>query len=81
VSDTVLEALRDAVGRVAPEADLDAIDPDGDLREQLDIDSMDFLRIVQALHEILGVDVPELEYGRLDTLAHARAYLEERRQG
>jgi acyl carrier protein len=81
VTDAVLEALRAAVGRVAPGADLDAIDADADLREQLDIDSIDFLRVVQGLHEILGVDVPEADYGRLDTLARSRAYLAERLAG
>jgi acyl carrier protein len=51
---TVLDTLCD----IAPEADLGALPPDKDLREELDIDSMDFLNFVIALHEKRGVDIP-----------------------
>ncbi len=54
---TVLNTL----GDIAPEADLAALPPDKDLREELDIDSMDFLNFVIALHEKLGVDIPEAD--------------------
>jgi acyl carrier protein len=67
----VLEALR----RVAPEADPSAIAADADVREVLDIDSMDFLKVVVALHERLGVDVPEKDYARLFTIDGAVRYL------
>ena len=68
---TVLEAL----GDIAPEADLAALPPEKDLREQLDIDSMDFLNFVIALHEKLGVDIPEADYPQLITLDGAVGYL------
>jgi acyl carrier protein len=51
---TVLDTLSD----IAPEADLGALPPDKDLTGQLDIDSMDFLNFVIALHEKRGVDIP-----------------------
>ncbi len=56
------------LGEVAPEADLSSLKPDVNFREQLDIDSMDFLNFVIALHESLLVDIPEAEYPKLATL-------------
>jgi acyl carrier protein len=71
IRDAVLQAL----GRVAPEADLAQVDPAIPLREQFDIDSMDFLNFVVALHKGLGVDVPERDYSKLATLDGCVAYL------
>lgn len=67
----VLGVLRD----IAPEAALDQIDPTTDLREQLDIDSMDMLNWVVGIHEQLGVDIPEADYPQLATLNGCIAYL------
>ncbi|HVP29828.1 MAG TPA: acyl carrier protein [Myxococcota bacterium] len=71
--------LRDAafavLREIAPEADLPALDPNADLREALDLDSMDFLHFMVGLHEATGVDVPESDYARLSTLAGCVAYL------
>jgi acyl carrier protein len=64
------------LGNIAPEADLDALDPKADLREELDIDSMDFLNLITAIHNRLGVNVPEIDYAKLTTLAGAIGYLE-----
>jgi acyl carrier protein len=73
-------ALRDAVlaelGRLAPEAELSTLAPDARIREELDIDSFDFARLVAALSERLGVDVPEVDYRHLETLAGCLDYLE-----
>jgi acyl carrier protein len=73
--DAVLQGLH----QVAPEADLDALAPEAELREELDLDSMDFLNFVQALHELTGVDVPEHDYPRLLTAASCATYLDQRR--
>jgi acyl carrier protein len=67
--------LRDELGNIAPEADLKTIDPRADLREALDIDSMDFLNFVTAIHHRLGLDIPELDYPKLGTLGGALNYL------
>ena len=64
IKDAVLLALAE----IAPETDPSAVVADVDLREQLDIDSMDFLNFVIALHEKLGVDIPERDYPKLGTL-------------
>lgn len=68
---TVLRSL----ARIAPEADLDALDPTVEFRDQLDIDSFDFLTFIIALHEATGVDIPEADYQQLATLDDAISYL------
>ncbi len=69
-----LEELRN----IAPEADLAKLDPSADLREALDIDSMDFLNLMIAIHRRLGVDIPELDYPKLASLDSALRYLRDR---
>jgi acyl carrier protein len=56
------------LGGIAPEADLTRLKPDVSFRDQLDIDSMDFLNFVIALDEELGVRIPESDYPKLSTL-------------
>jgi acyl carrier protein len=73
--DQVRAAILRALGDIAPEADLDRLDPRRDLREQLDLDSMDVLNLATALHEALGVDVPEADYAAIATLDGAVDYL------
>ncbi len=67
--------LIETLGGIAPEADLSRLDPKADLREELDIDSLDFLNAVIALHERLKIDIPERDYRRLSTLGGAIEYL------
>jgi acyl carrier protein len=71
----IRKAILEELGNIAPEADLAAVDPAADLREALDIDSMDFLNFVIALHRRLAVDVPEIDYPKLVTLDGAMTYL------
>jgi acyl carrier protein len=73
---TITHVVLRALGRIAPEADLGALNPSADIREQLDIDSVDFLNFVLAVHEELGIDVPEADYGKLRTLESCIAYLD-----
>jgi acyl carrier protein len=70
--------VQEELGNIAPEMDIGAIDPSADLREALDIDSMDFLTFITAIHRRLGVNVPEIDYPKLTTLDGAVAYLEAR---
>ncbi len=67
----VIEELSD----VAPDADLSRLEPDADLREALDIDSMDHLNFVTALCRRLQIAIPEVDYPKLTTLNGAVAYL------
>jgi acyl carrier protein len=71
----VRQAFIEALGQIAPEGDFERLQPDRPLRDQLDIDSYDFLQLMIALHERLGVDVPEADYQRLGTLQGALDYL------
>lgn len=48
--------------RIAPEAELAGVDPGAALQEALDLDSMDLLNLVTALHDETGIDVPERDY-------------------
>ena len=68
---TVLNAL----ASVVPELDEAHLAPEKNFREQLDIDSMDFLNFVIAVHRRLAVDIPELDYPKLITFDGAMAYL------
>ncbi len=71
--------LRDRIllvlGNIAPEADLSKLDSNARIRDQLDIDSMDFLNFVIGLHEQLQVDIPERDYGSMVSLNGCVRYL------
>jgi acyl carrier protein len=78
VSDEEIRALvMRELGNIAPEASSE-IDPDADLREQVDLDSMDILNLMIAIHEATGVDIPEGDYPKLATLNSCVSYLRER---
>ncbi|HUJ03887.1 MAG TPA: acyl carrier protein [Rhizomicrobium sp.] len=66
------------LGNIAPETDAGQIDAKADLREALDIDSLDFLNFIAALHKKTGVNVPESDYRKLLTLDGAVTYLAEK---
>ena len=55
------------VHRIAPEIDLDAVDGDAPLQEEMDLDSMDFLNLVTAVHDETGLEIPESDYPRLSS--------------
>jgi acyl carrier protein len=67
----VLASLR----QVAPEVDAATLDPDVDIRDELDIDSMDFFNYVLGLNERFGVEVPERDYPKLASLDGSLTYL------
>jgi acyl carrier protein len=71
----IMEAIRKGLGQIAPEADLDTLAPDANIRQVLDIDSFDFLNFLIGLHEELGVEIPEADYGQLASLADMVKYL------
>jgi acyl carrier protein len=73
--DELKPVIIEALTRIAPEIDSAAIDSGTSFRDQLDLDSMDFLNFVLALHDRLGVDIPEADYPRLSTLDGAAVYL------
>ncbi|WP_035693555.1 acyl carrier protein [Azospirillum halopraeferens] len=70
-------AILDALGSVAPDADLSALDPDQPFRDQFEFDSVDFLNFILKLETRFDLHAEELDYPRLTTLAGCRAYLAE----
>jgi acyl carrier protein len=60
---------------IAPEVEADELMAGQALREQVDLDSMDWLHVIVGLHERFGVDIPETDYARLVSLDDIVAYL------
>ena len=72
ISNVILEIIED----IDEDADFDSLDPDKPLRDQLDLDSMDFLDIVMELRKRYKLQIPEEEYTELSTLNSCVNYLE-----
>lgn len=75
VEQQVGKIILDIIAIVAPDADISNVNPDVGLRDQLDMDSMDFLDIVMELRKRYKVEVPKEEYTRLATLSSCVEYL------
>jgi acyl carrier protein len=73
--DEATALLAATLHEVAPEAELDAIDPDLPLQEAADIDSMDFLTLIAAIHDRAGIEIPARDYPKLATLKLFVSYL------
>lgn len=71
----IKEVVLRALNNVAPEVDLASVDPSRDLRDQIDIDSVDFLNFVLGLHKALGVDIPDADVAKITTLDKCVGYL------
>lgn len=67
--------ILECIHKIAPEADLEKLNPEADLRAELDIDSMDFLRLMVDIHEKTGIEIPEEDYPKLATLNKMIDYL------
>ena len=73
--DEIRNAVVQALTSVAPEIDPESLQADSAFRQEFDLDSMDFLNFVIALHGRLGIDVRERDYVKLATLNGAIGYL------
>ena len=71
----IQNAVKDIIQTVAPDEDLAHLEPGRKLREQIELDSMDFLDIVMELRKRYGVHVPEADYKELATLEGCASYL------
>lgn len=76
--DEARSLLGELLHHLAPEADLQGIDDDAPLQEALDLDSMDFLNLVAALHEATGLAVPERDYPALASVGGFVDYVADR---
>ena len=73
--DDIRALVATQLGRIAPDIPFDSIDPTEDLREECDIDSMDFLTLITALGKELSLPMPEADYDQMRTLDDLLAYL------
>jgi acyl carrier protein len=69
------QAIIDIIRDIVPDEDCSSLDGNRNLRDQLDLDSMDFLDIVMELRKKYGVEVPEADYPKLATLNTCIEYL------
>ena len=76
--DEIRHAFLDALHQIAPEIELQQMTDETVLREEFEIDSMDFLRFIVLLHKQLNVEIPEKDYSKLATLQSSLAYLNEK---
>jgi len=60
---------------IAPEADIDSLDPSADMRDELDLDSMDFLRLLTSIDKEMQVNIPESDYGQVNSLQALTEYI------
>jgi acyl carrier protein len=77
-SEQALALVRRLLMQIAPEAELDGLDPRADMREALDLDSMDMLRFATAVHEATSLDIPERDYAQISTLQGCVEYVARR---
>ena len=63
------------IAEIAPDEDLSDVKPEINLRDQIDLDSMDFLDIVMELRKKYGIEVPEEDYAHLASLSSSAKYL------
>lgn len=77
-ADQIRDLLARLLGDIAPEVDLADATADGDLQEELGLDSMDFLNLMVAIHEETGVDIPERDYPELASVDGVVDYLTRR---
>ena len=75
MSDALIEQLRSVLGGVAPDLDLATVASDADLRNDLGLDSMDFLNFVIAVGKQLKVTIPEADYREVATLDKCARYI------
>lgn len=69
------KAIEESLSQVAPNADTESLPPDADLRDTLELDSLDFLRVVEELSERTGRRIEEDDYPQLATMASAIKFL------
>lgn len=73
--DDARTAVRAAIALIAPEIEEADLTDDARLRQDLELDSLDFLRLVETLAGQTGVDIPESDYAQVATVAGLVAYL------
>ena len=70
----IKETIFQLLGNIAPEADLDSLEDNEDIRTTLGIDSFDFLNLLIGLSDAFSIEIPEADYGKLITLKDMIGY-------
>lgn len=73
--ETLRTSVLESLTAVAPEIDVNALDPDVNFRDQFELDSVDYLNFVLGLERSLGVHIPAMDYPRLSCLSGCLTYL------
>jgi len=73
--DDARRVMARVIGAIAPEVELAGVPDDAELQQELDLDSMDFLNLVNGILEATGIDVPERDYPQLQSLGACIGYL------
>lgn len=73
--DDIRSGVIDCIRRIAPEVEPGELARDRPLRDQVDLDSMDWLNVIVGFHQRFGVDIPEADYAKLVSLDAIVAYL------
>ncbi|MCP5420557.1 MAG: acyl carrier protein [Gammaproteobacteria bacterium] len=71
----IRETIFNVLHEIAPEGDVQTIDPDRSFHDQLEVDSIDFLRLMMALEQTLGIEIFDFDYPKLSTLRGCEDYL------
>ncbi len=69
--------VQEELHKIAPDIDFSSADKDEDLREEFDLDSMDFLHLVTALGKRFSIPIPESDYSRMSSFTALCSYLDE----
>jgi acyl carrier protein len=75
-ADEIRAMILEVIHEIVPDEDLSDLDPDVRIRDQIEMDSMDFLDIIMELRKRYGITVPEDDYMKLSTLNSSVDYLE-----
>ncbi|QEC66263.1 acyl carrier protein [Panacibacter ginsenosidivorans] len=76
IRQTIFQLLK----KIAPDTEPEKLQPDDDIRHTLEIDSFDGLQFVVALDEHFGIETPEADYGKIDTLRNLVTYIMQRKK-
>lgn len=73
--DPIAARVRRVVREIVPEADVERLDPNRSFRDQIDMDSVEYLNLVLSLEATFGIHIPDADYPKLSTLNGCIAYL------
>jgi acyl carrier protein len=72
---SIKQSICGLIEDIAPEVNTDNLDHNDDIRDELDLDSMDFIRLLEGIDKTLGVNIPESDYGKVNTLHSMADYI------